>query len=79
MTRWQWLITHEKALFKSVTIYVGATITALPDIASFLQANWTDVAQYIPAAWHSRSISLLGALVLSARLRTLVKVPAQRP
>lgn len=81
MTRWQWLITHEQALFKSATLYVGGIITALPDIANYLQANWSDVAHYIPAAWHDRSISLIGSIVLVARLRTLVKVPAetQRP
>lgn len=80
MTRWQWLVTHEKALFKSATLYVGTIITVLPDIASFLQANWTEVAQYIPQAWHSRSMSLIGLIVMLARLRTLVKVPqAQRP
>lgn len=79
MNSFQWLITHEKALFKSATLYVGGIITALPDIAGFLQANWAEIAQYIPQAWHSRSISLIGLVVMLARLRTLVKVPTQRP
>lgn len=72
---WAKLFTKEKALFKSATIYVGAIITALPDIANWLQGNFSQVAQYIPSAWHDRSMSAIGAVVLLARLRSMVKLP----
>lgn len=71
---WAKLVTKEKALFKSATIYVGATITALPDIATWLQGNFSQVAQYIPPAWHDRSMSLIGAIVIVARLRSMIKL-----
>jgi hypothetical protein len=76
---WQHLVTREKALWKSATIYVGALIVALPDIATWLQANFSQVAQYIPPAWRDRSISVIGLIVLLARLRSMVKLPPPAP
>jgi hypothetical protein len=70
-----YLLVKEKALFKSATIYVGATITALPDIALWAQANYPEVGKYIPAAWQDRSMHLIGMIVIAARMRSLVKVP----
>lgn len=72
---WQHLVTKEKALFKSATVYVAALIAAMPDIAGFAQQNFEQVAKYIPAAWHDRSLSLIGLVVFLARARSLVKLP----
>lgn len=76
---WEHLVTREKALFKSATLYVGALIAALPEIATWLQQNFQEVAQYIPQAWHDRSISIIGLVVLLARLRSMVKLPQPAP
>ncbi len=76
---WQLLITEEKRLWKSATVYVGAVVLALPDIASWLQANFSQVAQYIPPAWHDTSMRVIGAIVLIARLRSMVKLPPPPP
>lgn len=72
---WEHLVTREKALFKSATVYVSAIIMALPNIATWAQANFSQLAQYIPQAWHNRSISLIGLIVLIARMRSMVKLP----
>lgn len=69
------LITEEKLLFKSATIYVGAWIVALPTLAAWMQSNWSEVGKYIPVAWQSPSLHALGAIVIIARLRSMVQVP----
>lgn len=66
--------TRLKALWRSATVYVSAIIIALPDLVLFLQANAAEVAKYIPDAYSSRWISLLGIATLVARMRSLVKV-----
>lgn len=71
------LRTRLKALWKSATVYVSAIIIALPDIVLFLQANAAEVARYIPEAYSSRWISLLGVATLIARMRSMVKVQQQ--
>jgi hypothetical protein len=75
VTRWEWLVTQERRVFRSATMYVAMAIGVLPDIAGFLQANWHEASQYIPAAYHSQSLKLIGAIVFLARLRSLVRVP----
>jgi hypothetical protein len=70
-----WLIDHGKRFAKSATVWVGAFITALPEIVMYLQTNAAEVAKYIPASWGSKWTSLLGIAVLVARARSLVKLP----
>jgi hypothetical protein len=72
---WQHLITKEKALFKSATVYVGAVITALPDLAGLAQSNFPDVAKYLPHAWQDPSMRVIGLVVLAARFKSLIKLP----
>lgn len=67
------LVTDEKRLFKSATIYVGALIVALPNIAQWAHDNWAQVSPYVPPAWQDKSIHILGAIVLLARMRSMVK------
>lgn len=67
------LVIEEKRLFKSATIYVGAVITALPTMAQWAHDNWTQVAPYIPPEWHGKSLHIIGAVVLLARMRSMVK------
>lgn len=76
---WQHLVTDQKALFKSATIYLGLLITSLPDILGYVQANWPTIAGYLPHAWQDRSLSLIGVAIFLCRLRSMVKIPANLP
>jgi hypothetical protein len=72
---WQRLITREKLLFKSATIWLGALVTALPDILAALPG----AAQYLPTAWQDTAMRWIGIAILLCRLRSMVKLPPQPP
>lgn len=70
-TLWQRLVTREKLLFKSATIWLGAVVTAMPDILSALPG----AADYVPPAWHDTAVRWIGIAILVCRLRSMVKLP----
>lgn len=76
---WQHLVTKEKALWKSATMWVAGTIAALPDIADYAQAHFPDIAPLIPPAFHDRAMHWIAAAVAVARLKSLVKLPKVPP
>ena len=69
--------TKAKPFYRSITIWVGALITALPDVLMLLQANWPDIAAMLPEAWREDSVRLIGVAVLICRALTLVKQKKQ--
>jgi hypothetical protein len=72
---WQRLVTREKLLFKSATIWLGAIVTALPDILAALPS----AAQYLPSAWQDTAMRWIGIAILLCRLRSMVKLPKAAP
>lgn len=75
MTLWQKLVTKEKALFKSSTMWLAGLVTALPTLLPEIQANFPTVAAYIPPALHDPVMRLLGLAIFVCRLRSMVKMP----
>lgn len=76
---WAHLITHEKALWKSATVWLSALIVSLPDILNYAQANYPSIAAYLPHALQDPVMRYIGVAVFLARLRTLVKLPPPAP
>lgn len=74
---WAHLITRQKALWKSATIWLSAIVMSLPDILTYAQANFPTIAGYLPQAWHDRSLSLIGLAIFLCRMRSLVRVPPE--
>lgn len=66
---------HLKRALNSATVWVGSLITALPDIVIYVREQWAEVAAYIPQAWQSGSLRVLGIAVLIARARSLFRRP----
>jgi hypothetical protein len=76
---WARLITREKTLFKSATIYLAAVIASAPDLLSFAQASFPSIAGYLPSALHDPVMRLIGLAIFLCRLRSMVKLPPQAP
>lgn len=76
MTLWQRLVTKQKALLKSATIWLAAFVAGLPDMLQFAQANFPSIAQAIPAALHDPVMHWIGVAIFVCRLRSMVKAPA---
>lgn len=58
-------------LFTSATLWLSYLMMAWPTIVNNLQGDlkWLD---FVPAAWHDKSIAVLGGLVWAARMRTVL-------
>jgi hypothetical protein len=76
---WEHLITKEKALWKSATVYVGAVITAMPQILDYADANFPAISSHLPTALHDPVMHAIGVAVLVARGRSLIKIPPIPP
>lgn len=65
------IVSEWHKLFTSATLWVSYAMMAWPALVNNLSQDQT-WASYIPAAWHDKSISILGALVWLARMRTIL-------
>lgn len=65
-------LANEKVkLFKSATLWVSYGMMIWPVLVNNLSQDQTWV-NYLPAAWHDKSIAGLGFLVWLARVRTIL-------
>jgi hypothetical protein len=55
---------------KSATVWAAALLAALPDILPIVQQNFADVAPFIPASLHSRTLQVIALVMLLLRLKT---------
>jgi hypothetical protein len=73
------LVNEWTKLFKSATLWVSYAMMAWPVLVNNLSSDQT-WANFIPQAWHDKSISLLGLFVWLARMRTILpKAPPAPP
>ena len=65
------LANEKRKLLTSATLWVSYGMMAWPTVVAELDKDhkWVD---YLPAAWHDKSIAGLGALVWLARMRTVL-------
>jgi hypothetical protein len=73
------LIRERDRFFASATLWVSYFMMAWPGIADSLQSDtkWLD---FMPAAWHDKSVAVLGGIVWAARMRSrLPKFPTTAP
>lgn len=58
---------------KSVTMYYGAALVAMPDALQYAHDNFPDLQTYIPSALQSPLFHIIGFGVLVCRFRSLGK------
>lgn len=76
---WAHLITREKVLFKSATIWLAAIVAAAPDLLTYAQANFPSIVGYVPQGLQAPAMKWIALAIFVARMRSLVKVPAPAP
>lgn len=67
----QFVATEWSKLFKSATLWLSYAMMAWPVLVQNLSQD-TTWANWVPAAWHDKSISILGGLVWLARMRSVL-------
>ena len=58
---------------KSVTVWYGTVLTALPDLLLFVKDNFADLSPYIPDILQKPAMKWIGIGVLIVRMRSIVK------
>lgn len=65
---WAWF----KEGGKSLTMWYGTTVVALPDALQYLKDNFQDAAAYIPHALQSPILKWIGLGILVTRMRSIM-------
>lgn len=71
---WYKLITKEKVLFKSATLYFAAAIAAAPEILSTAQAQWPSIAPYLPHVLQDSGLKWIALGIFLCRIRSMIKI-----
>lgn len=71
---WSKLITREKALFKSATLYFAAGLAAAPDILATAQAQWPSVTPYLPHVLQDNGLKWIALGIFICRIRSMIKI-----
>lgn len=72
---WQHLVTREKVLFKSLTVWLAAILSALPRILAAAQSDFPSIAPYLPRLLQDQGLKWIALAIFVCRLRSLVKLP----
>jgi hypothetical protein len=75
VAHWQHLITKEKALLKSATIYLSVVLAAAPNVLEYMQTNFPSLVPYLPHVLADKSMKWIALAVIVCRMRSLVKLP----
>lgn len=68
---------HLRHAWKSLTVKVAATLMVLPDVLLLIQANFKDIAPYVPDFLESRALNLCALLMFLLRLKTTTSLAAK--
>lgn len=71
------LLVEEKALWKSSTIWLSMLLTSMPDILTYVQANFPSIQDYLPHALQDPVMRVVGVAVFLCRMKSLIKLPQQ--
>jgi len=75
----QHLITRQKALFKSLTVWFAAILAAAPDLLSAAQSNFPSISPYLPHLLQDQGMKWIALAIFVCRLKSLVKLPKAAP
>lgn len=73
---WQHLVTREKALIKSLTVWFAAVLAAAPNLLTTAQANFPSISPYLPHLLEDQGMKWIALGIFVCRMKSLVKVPA---
>lgn len=71
---WEKLITKEKALFKSATLYFAAFLATAPELLDMAQAQWPTIAPYLPHILQEGGLKWIAIGIFICRIRSMLKV-----
>lgn len=76
---WQHLVTREKALFKSFTMWLAAFIAAAPTLLPEIQSNFPTIAPYLPKLLQEKGMGWIALAIAVCRLKSMVRLPPPAP
>lgn len=76
---WQHLVTHEKAIFKSLTVWLAAVLAAAPQILDAAQSNFPSISPYLPHVLQDQGMKWIALAIFVCRMKSLVKLPPPAP
>lgn len=71
---WAKLITREKELFKSATLYFAAALAAAPEVLAAAQDQWPSIAPYLPHVLQDSGLKWIAIGVFLCRIRSMIKI-----
>lgn len=70
---WRHLVTEEKALFKSATMYLALLLAAAPQILQNAQDSWPTLAPYLPGILQSKGLGWIAVSIFICRIESMLR------